>query len=66
MGVLIILNVVAGKVLFHNGYVMDIIYLPLTLVATYVALLAVRYALFNRKYTDALKEQMYSFADASS
>ena len=64
MGVLIILNVVVGKVLFHNGYVMDIIYLPLTLVVTYVALLAVRYALFNRKYTEALKEQMYSFADA--
>ena len=64
MAVLIILNVIAGKVLFHNGYVMDIIYLPIILIVTYVTLLAVRYTLFNRKYTDALKEQMYSFADA--
>ena len=64
MGVLIILNVVAGRILFVDGYVMDIIYIPLILIVLYVAQLAVRIALFNRKHTEALKEQMYSFADA--
>ena len=61
---LIALEVVSGKLLHNNGYVMDIIYLPVILVLVYVAQLVIRIITFNKMYTESLKEQMYSFADA--
>ena len=61
---LILLEVVTAKILYNNGYVMDIIYLPIVLIIVYVVQLIVRIIAFNRMYTEALKEQMYSFADA--
>ena len=64
MAGLIVVDVFVGKLLFENGYVMDIIYLPVILMVVYVAQLVIRIITFNRMYTEALKEQMYSFADA--
>ncbi len=64
MVLMIIMNVVAGKFMYESGYVMDIIYLPVILILIYVAQLAVRITVANRMQTEALKEQMYSFADA--
>lgn len=64
MAGLIVVDVIVGKLLFGNGYVMDIIYLPVILMVVYVAQLVIRIITFNRMYTEALKEQMYSFADA--
>ena len=61
---LILLEVVTAKILYNNGYVMDIIYLPIVLIIVYIVQLIVRIIAFNRMYTEALKEQMYSFADA--
>lgn len=58
------LSVIVGKVLYDNGYVMDIIYIPIILLFIYIMQLVIRITLFNRMYTKALKEQMYSFADA--
>ncbi len=64
MVLMIVVDVVAGKLLYENGYVMDIIYLPVILLLIYIAQLAIRITLANRMQTEALKEQMYSFADA--
>ena len=57
-------DVLIGKLLYLNGYVMDIIYLPVILILIYVLQLIIRTILFNMQYTEALKEQMQSFADA--
>lgn len=57
-------NVIIGKVLYDNGFVMDIIYIPVIVFVIYIIHILVRITLFNRMYTEDLKEQMYSFADA--
>lgn len=64
MVLMVIVDVVAGKLMYENGYVMDIIYLPVILLLIYITQLAVRITMANRMQTEALKEQMYSFADA--
>lgn len=61
---MIVADVVTGKILYENGYVMDIIYLPIIIFFIYIGQLIIRIATTNRLHTEALKEQMYSFADA--
>lgn len=64
MLVFILLDIAAGKILYLNGFVISIIYLPIILITIYIAQLVARIIMFNKRYTEALKEQMYSFADA--
>lgn len=64
MVLIIIADVIVCKLLCMNGYIMDMVYLPVILVMIHVGQLIIRITLFNKRYTEDLKEQMYSFADA--